>query len=216
MKKVIIGTDEDIVSVNCPNCDNWEALGIDDPRKRLNSLPIIKWFPDSEDTNEKSIHKCTDCNNEFQVEWDYRTCMTQQKCIAKQKEMSLLCCIIRENEIINSTLFESFDKIFEIADAFIEKYGVDQVQWGIDFGMEYEETVVEFATLYVKNKIMRFSTTIKWLDSGDTEDVILKIGDIDEAKDEDVFFYIKSEHDLESFKKEGVHDWIILKTVKIT
>ena len=122
MKKVIIGTDEDIVSVNCPNCDNWEALGIDDPRKRLNSLPIIKWFPDSEDTNEKSIHKCTDCDNEFQVEWDYRTCMTQQKCIAKQKEMSLLCCIIRENKIINSTLFESFDKIFEIADAFIEQY----------------------------------------------------------------------------------------------
>ena len=71
---------------------------------------------------------------------------------SREKELSLLCCIIRENEIINTTLFQSFDKIFEIAEKFIEEYGIDVVEWGVE--MEYEETVVDFATLYIqKNPI---------------------------------------------------------------
>ena len=65
-------------------------------------------------------------------------------------ELGLLCCIIRENEIINETLFQSFDKVFEIAEAFIDKYGIDETVWGID--MEYEETVVAFAKDYVSNE----------------------------------------------------------------
>lgn len=64
------------------------------------------------------------------------------------KEISLLCCVIRENEIIQETMFQSFDKIYEIAQAFIDKYGIDNV-WGIDVGMEYETTVVEFAKSYI-------------------------------------------------------------------
>ena len=66
----------------------------------------------------------------------------------KEKELSLLCCVIRENEIIDSGLFQSFDKIFEIAEKFIEKYGIDDVEWGVE--MEYEETVVDFATIYIQ------------------------------------------------------------------
>lgn len=61
----------------------------------------------------------------------------------REKELSLICCVIRENDIIESTLWQSFDTIFEIALAFVEKYGVDEVQWGVD--MDYEETVIEFA-----------------------------------------------------------------------
>lgn len=73
MKTVKNKIHETTTSVGCPHCDNWEELGIDDSRKNLNSLPVIKWLPDNEATNEKSIHKCTECNNEFQVEWEYRT-----------------------------------------------------------------------------------------------------------------------------------------------
>ncbi len=61
---------------------------------------------------------------------------------------------------------------------------------------------------------MRFIATIKWLDNGNIQDdMILKIGDIEED-DDDIFFYLDSERELEEFKKEGVNDWIILDVVK--
>ena len=61
---------------------------------------------------------------------------------------------------------------------------------------------------------MKFIATIKWLDNGDIQDdMILKIGDI-EDDDDDIFFYLDSEKELEEFKKEGVHEWIILNVVK--
>jgi len=57
---------------------------------------------------------------------------------------------------------------------------------------------------------MRFIATIKWLDNGNIQDdMILKIGDI-EDDDDDIFFYLDSERELEEFKKEGSHDWIIV------
>lgn len=60
---------------------------------------------------------------------------------------------------------------------------------------------------------MRFIATIKWLDNGNIQDnMILKIGDIEED-DDDIFFYLDSERELEEFKKEGVHDWVILDVV---
>ena len=43
--------------------------------------------------------------------------------------------------------------------------------------------------------------------------MILKIGDIEED-DDDIFFYLDSERELEDFKKEGIHDWVILDVVK--
>ncbi len=60
---------------------------------------------------------------------------------------------------------------------------------------------------------MRFIATIKWLDDGNIQDdMILKIGDIEED-DDDIFFYLDSERELERFKKEGDHDWVILDVV---
>lgn len=57
---------------------------------------------------------------------------------------------------------------------------------------------------------MRFIATIKWLDNGDIQDdMVLKIGDI-EDDDDDIFFYLDSERELEEFKKEGSHDWVIV------
>jgi len=72
MLKTKIKSDVWNIHLDCPCCDNWEQLGVDDPRKMLNAIPIIEWYPDVIDRNEISIHKCTQCKTEFEVEWDYK------------------------------------------------------------------------------------------------------------------------------------------------
>ena len=62
---------------------------------------------------------------------------------------------------------------------------------------------------------MRYLATIKWADNGDIrEDMILKIGGIGEDDDE-IFFYLDSEEEIEEFKKIGAHEWVILDIVPI-
>ena len=56
----------------------------------------------------------------------------------------------------------------------------------------------------------RYKAVIKWLDTGNIYWVVLKIGDIGED-DDDIFFYLESEKQIESFKKEGSHEWVIIK-----
>ena len=57
---------------------------------------------------------------------------------------------------------------------------------------------------------MRYRATIKWLDNQEiVDDMILKIGDIEED-DDDIFFYLEDEKEIESFKKEGSHEWVII------
>tara|TARA_R100000655_G_scaffold103298_1_gene149657 strand:+ start:651 stop:851 length:201 start_codon:yes stop_codon:yes gene_type:complete len=61
---------------------------------------------------------------------------------------------------------------------------------------------------------MRYIATIKWLDNGDIQDdMILKVGDIEEDDDE-IFFYLEDEKEIKSFKKEGSHDWVIINIEK--
>tara|TARA_R110002020_G_scaffold422383_1_gene631524 strand:+ start:390 stop:587 length:198 start_codon:yes stop_codon:yes gene_type:complete len=61
---------------------------------------------------------------------------------------------------------------------------------------------------------MRYNATIKWLDNGYIQDnMILKIGDI-EDDDDDIFFYLESEKEIESFKKKGSHEWVIINIEK--
>jgi len=55
----------------------------------------------------------------------------------------------------------------------------------------------------------RYKAVIKWLDTGNIDWVVLKIGDIGED-DDDIFFYLESEKEIESFKKEGSHEWVII------
>lgn len=55
----------------------------------------------------------------------------------------------------------------------------------------------------------RYDATIKWLDNGNIEDVIIKVGDIEED-DDDIFFYLESESEIDDFRKEGHHDWVII------
>lgn len=62
---------DDDVTIYCPNCDNWESLGVDDPRKGFKSIPVINFTEDSENDWERSVNECSDCNSSFFVEWDY-------------------------------------------------------------------------------------------------------------------------------------------------
>jgi len=76
MKTIKVQSDNDSIHIDCPNCDMWEQLGVDDPRKRLNVLPIIKWEEDKPNQNEVSEHKCSECSTVFKVEWDYNNPIT--------------------------------------------------------------------------------------------------------------------------------------------
>tara|TARA_R110000803_G_scaffold76747_3_gene141491 strand:+ start:5877 stop:6077 length:201 start_codon:yes stop_codon:yes gene_type:complete len=61
----------------------------------------------------------------------------------------------------------------------------------------------------------RFIATIQWLDNGNIQDdMIFKIGDISED-DDDVFFYLEDEKEIELFKKEGSHEWVIINLKEI-
>ena len=61
---------------------------------------------------------------------------------------------------------------------------------------------------------MRYRATIKWLDNQEiVDDMILKIGDIEED-DDDIFFYLEDEKEIESFKKEGSHERVIINIEK--
>tara|TARA_R110002020_G_scaffold325210_1_gene540857 strand:+ start:510 stop:713 length:204 start_codon:yes stop_codon:yes gene_type:complete len=60
----------------------------------------------------------------------------------------------------------------------------------------------------------RYIATIKWLDNGNIQDdMIFKIGDI-EDDDDDIFFYLEDENEMEYYKIEGNHDWVILSIEK--
>ena len=62
---------------------------------------------------------------------------------------------------------------------------------------------------------MRYKATIKWLDNGNIQDdMIIKIGDVEED-DDDIFFYLESENEIEHFKKKGIEEWIILSIEKL-
>ena len=62
---------------------------------------------------------------------------------------------------------------------------------------------------------MRYTATLKWLDNGDIQDdMILKIGEIEED-DDDIFFYLEDAAEIESFKKEGSHEWVIIDVIKL-
>ena len=69
--------------------------------------------------------------------------------ISIAEELSLICCLIRDNEIIKGSLFQSFDEIFCIAQDFIAKYPLN-TEWGIE--LEFEQTVLDFARQWVKDK----------------------------------------------------------------
>ena len=71
MKRATIESNNRDIHLDCPNCDMWEQLSVDEPRKRLNVLPIVEWQTTSAEDNEVSVNECLDCKTKFEVEWDY-------------------------------------------------------------------------------------------------------------------------------------------------
>jgi len=67
----------------------------------------------------------------------------------------------------------------------------------------------------MKMKMKRFIATIKWLDNGCIqENMILQLGNMKEEDDDEIFFYLDSEDELEKLKKEGTNDWVIIDVVE--
>tara|TARA_R100000654_G_scaffold55736_3_gene82071 strand:+ start:911 stop:1099 length:189 start_codon:yes stop_codon:yes gene_type:complete len=60
---------------------------------------------------------------------------------------------------------------------------------------------------------MRYDATIKWLDNGNIQDVVMKIGEVG-WDDDDIFFYLEDEKEIEEFKKEGSHEWVLVNINK--
>lgn len=57
---------------------------------------------------------------------------------------------------------------------------------------------------------MRYTATIKWIDNGDIrEDMVLKIGKVEDDDDE-IFYYLEDEQEIEHLKKEGRNEFVIL------
>jgi hypothetical protein len=55
-----------------------------------------------------------------------------------------------------------------------------------------------------------FSATIRWGDGEVCEGYIFKMGDVVESEDDNIFFYIQKESDMEAFMEEGVEDCVVL------
>ena len=64
----------------------------------------------------------------------------------KAKELALLTSFIIKEDVLGGTLFQTFDKAYELAHKFIDQYPLD-TQWGIE--IEYEDTIIDFLN---KNK----------------------------------------------------------------
>ena len=58
------------------------------------------------------------------------------------KELALVTVIIMHNDILNGTVFNTFDRAYAIAEKFVEKFGLDDEQW---VETDFEEAVYKFA-----------------------------------------------------------------------
>jgi hypothetical protein len=71
------------------------------------------------------------------------------------------------------------------------------------------------------NNFKKYSATIKWLDTKEIEyDVIFKICPAVDTwwqteDDDQIFYYLEDESEIEDYKKEGVADFIILTIDKL-
>ena len=87
-------------------------------------------------------------NNECELSWDNFMATMNTLIDAKSwaKEVALVTCVIRENDLIQQKLFQSFDTMYKVAEAFVRKYGIDS-KWGVD--MDFEEEVITFTKTYL-------------------------------------------------------------------
>ena len=63
--------------------------------------------------------------------------------LERERDLALICSIIRDNEILHGTVLQTFDEAFKIAEVFIDKYGVGCSPFWEEH--DFEETVYAFA-----------------------------------------------------------------------
>lgn len=70
----------------------------------------------------------------------------------KAKEIALVASVILNEDLLNGTVFQTFDNAYSIAEKFVLKYGyceeTAQIHWGVD--AEFDETVIEFTENHIK------------------------------------------------------------------
>lgn len=93
------------------------------------------------DTEMYMNHECELSRDNFMATID-----TLIDAKAWMKEVALVTCVIRENDLIQQTLFQSFDTMYKVAEAFVRKYGIDN-KWV--FKMDFEEEVISFTKTYL-------------------------------------------------------------------
>lgn len=66
------------------------------------------------------------------------------------KELALISSYIVANDLLNGTVFQTFDTAYELAEQFLEEYPMDFI-WGID--REFDEAIEEFVNeRYINGK----------------------------------------------------------------
>ena len=77
--------------------------------------------------------------------------MADQNKWTREKELAFLCSYINGMNVLVGSIFRTFDKSFEIAERFIDKYPLE-TSWG-ENKLEYDETIEQFVTQYIKQEI---------------------------------------------------------------
>lgn len=73
----------------------------------------------------------------------------KQRLINEQKEIALITSIIINEDILGGTIFQTFDKAYQIAINFNNEHGEN---WGIDFNnLDFDEAVIK----YTKNQYIK-------------------------------------------------------------
>jgi len=65
------------------------------------------------------------------------------------KETALVATLIHHNGQLNGTVFQTFDKAYEIANAFVVTYGLGDEQWE---EVDFEEVIVAFVDKYLHSE----------------------------------------------------------------
>lgn len=67
------------------------------------------------------------------------------------KELALVTAFIIHSDLLGGTIFGTFDKAYEIAHLFVEKYPLNTM-WGIGEGLlEFDDEIYRFTGGYLKN-----------------------------------------------------------------
>ena len=51
--------------IDCPYCDNWIEINLDEPRNKIPTFPLHSWVEEN-----ISIHQCEECGSPLALNWE--------------------------------------------------------------------------------------------------------------------------------------------------